>query len=97
MDKKTRPATQAPSAHAADDEAARIAAFLFAPRSPMNRTRQGTALPSAHAADDEAARVAAFLFGEESDEPDPPGDPAPSAERAVGRRDFVPARQMRPG
>ena len=76
MDKKTRPETQAPSAHAADDEAARIAAFLFGEESD-EPDPPGEA-PSAHAADDEAARIAAFLFGEESDEPDPPGE-APSA------------------
>ena len=42
------------------------------------KTRPETQAPSAHAADDEAARIAAFLFGEESDEPDPPGE-APSS------------------
>ena len=76
MDKKTRPETQAPSAHAADDEAARIAAFLFGEESD-EPDPPGEA-PASLASDDEAARTAAFLFGEESDEPDPPGEASAS-------------------
>ena len=60
MDKKTRPETEAHSAFAADDEAARLAALLFGEESPGD-----TEAPSAHAGDDEAARLADFLITDE--------------------------------
>ena len=53
MDKATRPATEVPSADAADDEAARLAAFLFG--DDAKATRPATEVPSAASADDEAA------------------------------------------
>ena len=52
MDKKTGPATQSPSANAADDEAARLAALLFGEEAPGN-----TEVPSSYAA---------RLFGEQA-------------------------------
>ena len=61
MDKKTRPATGAPSADAEGDEAARLAAFLFG-EEPADHTQ----VPSANAADDEAARSSALLFVDEA-------------------------------
>ena len=48
MDKKTRPATQSPSANAADDEAARIASLLFVDEAGV--TRPATETPSSYAA-----------------------------------------------
>jgi len=60
MDKATRPETEALSANAADDEAARLADFLFG-EDPANHTE----VPSAHAGDDEAARLADFLITDE--------------------------------
>ena len=60
MDRKTRPETQAPSAHAADDEAARLAAFLF-----CEEHADHTQAPSADAEDDEAAHSSAFLIVDE--------------------------------
>ena len=77
MDKETGPATQSPSANAAGDEAARLAARLFGEEPPGN-----TEAPSANAAGDEAARLAARLFGEE-----PPGNtevPSSYAARLFG-------------
>ena len=55
MDKETGPATQSPSANAADDEAARIASLLFVDEAGV--TRPATETPSSY-----AARV----FGEEA-------------------------------
>ena len=55
MDKKTRPATQSPSANAAGDEAARIASLLFVDEAGV--TRPATETPSSYAA---------RLFGEEA-------------------------------
>ena len=63
MDRKKRPATEAPSAHAADDEAARLAALLFGDEAEA--TRPATEAPSSHAEDDEAARLADFLITDE--------------------------------
>ena len=65
MDKKTRPATGAPSADAEDDEAARLAEFLFGeePNEPdPPRDEAAFSLD----AEFEGARLAARLFGEKS-------------------------------
>ena len=48
MDKRTRPATQSPSANAADDESARIASLLFVDEAGV--TRPATETPSSYAA-----------------------------------------------
>ena len=53
MNKKKGPAREAPSAHAEDGEAARLAAFLFGEDEDKN-TGPETEVPSANAADDEA-------------------------------------------
>ena len=55
MDKKTGPATEAPSAHAGDDEAARLADFLITDETGV--TRPATETPSSYAA---------RMFGEEA-------------------------------
>ena len=60
MDRKTRPATGAPSADAEDDEAARLAAFLFG-EEPADHTQ----VPS-DAEGDEAARIASLLLVDET-------------------------------
>ena len=61
MDRKTRPATEAPSADTAGDEAARIAAILFGEEHAGH-----TETPSADPEDDEAARLSALLFVDEA-------------------------------
>ena len=55
MDKKKVPATEVPSAHAADDEAARLSALLFVDEAGV--TRPATETPSSYAA---------RMFGEEA-------------------------------
>ena len=57
MDNETGPATEAPSADTAGDEAARIAAILFGEEHAGH-----TEAPSADPEDDEAARLSALLF-----------------------------------
>ncbi|MDE2938910.1 MAG: hypothetical protein OXR67_08315 [Chloroflexota bacterium] len=64
MDRKTRPATGAPSADAEDDEAARLAAFLFGEEA--KETDPPREAPFNLATEYEAARLAARLFGEKS-------------------------------
>ena len=47
MDRKNRPATEVPSSHAADDEAARLAALLVVDET--GATRPATEVPSSSA------------------------------------------------